>query len=407
MIFRQYISLLLLLLLSVPLSGGFGGVSAASESLTVWESEPQDIQNSLDEVMQKFRASSPRLVFTRRHFNQDDLWQEFAMAHIKQAAPDLVIGTADFAATFALLGHIAPVERLIDPQLFFPQLTAGVQDENGIWGVPLLSGNQLMLFINQRLQAIVPADLEALKAQAIKGSNLTQGTFGLVFPTTDPLWFSSFLGAFDGNLFVRQKLALDSKASAETIHYIRDLIYTDKATPNHCDYICADAMFTNGLAAMIINGDWARSKYQQALGNDLIIAPLPVGPRGARMNSYITGRYILVSKSALAAKKELIQRFVQFLIEPDQQQTLAIQNNVLPVLRAYTQSLNTRLPPSLRASLMTMNLSPAPPFHPQLAKTWSAMRQEIPDAIEKNRPVSPAVAARQLQRGTRGRVAKL
>jgi arabinogalactan oligomer/maltooligosaccharide transport system substrate-binding protein len=72
------------------------------------------------------------------------------------------------------------------------------------------------------------------------------------------------------------------------------------------DYGKAEGLFRQGQAAMFVNGPWALGDYKKDLGDDLGVAPMPVGPKGpAGPLNGIDGFYITSTSDNVVSAIEL------------------------------------------------------------------------------------------------------
>jgi arabinogalactan oligomer/maltooligosaccharide transport system substrate-binding protein len=102
-----------------------------------------------------------------------------------------------------------------------------------------------------------------------------------------------------------------------------DLKYTDKVTPAEDTYDTADALFKEGKAAYIINGDWTLGAYSAAdvLGDKLGVGPLPMITGHEDPHPYIAGAFLMASKAVGddADTKTVVADFLKFATATEQQ----------------------------------------------------------------------------------------
>ena len=217
---------------------------------------------------------------------------------------------------------ILPLDDMVDKSTFVPAAADAVTAGGTLWGAPVSFGNQLMLYWNKDLVgATAPADSDAWVAAA---KTLTTGDqYGIVFNQTESFWLVPFLGGFGGSVFAADGVTptLNTDAMQGALQFLYDLKYTDKVTPAEADYNVADALFKDGKAAFIINGDWTLGAYAEALGDKLGVGPLPTITGKEDPKPYIAGAFLMASKAVGDDPdlKTVVSDFMQFATAKDQQ----------------------------------------------------------------------------------------
>ena len=195
----------------------------------------------------------------------ETLREDFQTSSLAGDPPELLWTVSDHAGPFTAADLIQPVENLFDMSAY----NAAVEMAGHTWGVPISTGNHLMLIYNKDLIAEAPKDTDEM----IKvGMELTgDGMYGLVFNQTEPFWLVPWLGGFGGSVFAEDGYTptLNTKAMIDTLQFVYDLKYTTPILPAESDYDGADALFKEGKAAMIINGDWSLGGYTETLGDKM------------------------------------------------------------------------------------------------------------------------------------------
>ena len=97
----------------------------------------------------------------------------------------------------------------------------------------------------------------------------------MVWNYTEPYFAVPFIGGFGGWIIDDQnRPTLNTPAVANACRFIYDLGHKYRIIPTECDYEIANALFKDGLTAMIINGSWAWGTYLEN-GIDIGIARIP------------------------------------------------------------------------------------------------------------------------------------
>ncbi|MBM4431027.1 MAG: extracellular solute-binding protein [Chloroflexi bacterium] len=335
----------------------------------------------------------------------EELREDFLTAGLAGNLPDLLWTVNDHAGPFTDAGLIQPVDNLFDLSKYVEAALAACQLDGKTWGVPISSGNHLMLIYNKDLVPEPPKDTEEL----IKiGLELTKGdTYGLVFNQTEPFWLVPWLGGFKGAVFAAdgKTPTLNTQAMIDTLQFLYDIKYTTPIIPLESDYNGADSLFKEGKAGMIINGDWSLGAYTDA-GMNFGVAPIPiVKSTGEYPKPYTSGVYFMFAEGVSGAKLEAAKDFVEFCTSANNQ---ALQVAVLKRLPALEAALDNPLissNPILKGSAAQMVEGTPMPTVSEMRCNWDAMKPEMQAVLANTK--KPADAAAAMQAAAEACIAKL
>jgi arabinogalactan oligomer / maltooligosaccharide transport system substrate-binding protein len=212
----------------------------------------------LNELADAYTAQHPNVTFLIDHKEVETLREDFLNASASNA-PDLLWTVSDHAGLFKEAGLIQPVQDLFDMEQYITSVILG----DNTWGVPVSSGNHLMLIYNRSLIEEPPQDTNELIES---GQNLLEGeNYALVFNQTEPFWLVPWLGGFGGSVFAEDGVTptLDTPEMVATLEFLRSIKFDNLLVPAESDYDGADTLFRDGQAAMIINGDWSLGDYRE------------------------------------------------------------------------------------------------------------------------------------------------
>lgn len=293
-------------------------------ALTLWtkEGEGDGSLQYVKSLTDAYTALRPNVTIEVVNKDVETLREDFQTTGLGGDAPELLWTVADHVGPFTAADLILPLDDMVDRATFVPAAADAVTAGGTLWGAPVSFGNQLMLYWNKDLAgATAPADSDAWVAAA---KTLTTGDqFGIVFNQTESFWLVPFLGGFGGKVFADDGVTptLNTDAMKGALQFLYDLKYTDKVTPAEADYNVADALFKDGKAAFIINGDWTLGAYSEALGDKLGVGPLPTITGKEDPKPYIAGAFLMASKAVGDDPdlKTVVSDFMQFATAKDQQ----------------------------------------------------------------------------------------
>ncbi|MCJ7625496.1 MAG: extracellular solute-binding protein [Anaerolineaceae bacterium] len=316
-------------------------VSSVPTAITIifWviESQVDGGLQFVNGLSDSFTAANPDITFEVIQKGVEDLEQDFLTASQNGSSPDIIWTVNEHIYSLYSDSLLIPVEDLFDMSLFVPS----VEIDGHIWGVPITSGNHLMLIYNKNLVPEPPTTTDELitigQAQTVGDS------FGLVFDQTEPIWLIPWLGGFDGALFADdgKTPTLNTPEMAAALQFLYDIKYINTIVPTESDYNRSDTLFKGGKAAMIINGDWSLDDYQEIFGENLGVTPIPrVSDTGVWPTPFTSGTYFLIPSGLEPTKLEIVTNFVNFTMTDGNQLRMIGELGRLP---GRLSSLNSPL----------------------------------------------------------------
>ncbi len=363
--------------------------------LVMWCKEGGAQLDKVNALAAEFTKANPSITIEVVNYDVEKLRENFQTSMLAGEAPDLLWTVNDHAGPFTKAGLILPVDDLgFDMSAFLPGALEAVKLEGKTWGIPLSAGNHLMLLYNKDLVPEPPADTDAMIALA---KELTKGdVVGFAYNMTEPFWLVPWLGGYGGQVFDETgKSTLNTEAMKKTLQLLYDLKNTHKITPQECDYNCADTLFKEGKAAMIINGDWSLSDYVTALGDKLGTAPIPKITGADWPKAYTSGIYFMFPKTLEGDKLEAAKKFVSFILSDEVQLGYVQSDKRLPAIaKLYTDKMLTD-DPILKGSAEDLSHGAGMPPQAEMRCNWDAMKPQMQAVLAGTTTIDDAVVAMQ------------
>ncbi len=333
-------------------------------------------------------------------YGVEDLRQNFQAAALAGSGPDLLWTVNDHIGVFAVAGLIKPLESVygnsdILKRFVKPGIDAQVFEGQN-WGIPISVGNHLMLLYNKSLVSRPPQTTDELIEM---GKALTKDLngdgvpdqYGLVYNLNEPFWLAPWLGGFGGWPLDGNKPTLGTKAMEQALQFLADLKFKHKIVPPEADYNTADAMFKEGKAAMLINGDWSLGGYE-----NFGVARIPrVTATGLWPSPMTSGVYFLFPEYLSGRKVDAVKRLVEFFLAEDVQVLFATKYQRLPSVSAVLSDPAIANDPILKGSSDQMVVGRPMPTVPEMRCAWDAMRPNL-EAVMAGQ-MTAADAARAMQ----------
>ena len=369
----------------------------APVTIAFWEQEGEEVDVFIDELIAEFQAEYPYITVERTHYENEALRDQFQTASLAEAAPEVVRVPNDFAGPFSTLEIIVPSTDLFDDAFlaqFFDGALGPAVVGGTLWGVPDNYGNHLMLLFNKSLIAEAPATFEDLVAEA---TALTDGDVqGFAYNLNEPFWGAGFYGAFGGwPLDENDAPQFDNEAFVNYLNFVAGL-KADGVVPEECDYACADTLFKEGKAAMIINGDWSLGDYTAALGENLGTGPVPT-INGNPCTAMTAGKYYMVSTAVMEdeAKKDAVTKFITFMTSGDVQARWLSDFSRLPSNKEIAADPTIADNPVLAGSMAALSVGRGMPAAAQMRCAWDAWRPNLEGVMAGSLTAEDAAAAAQ------------
>jgi len=348
----------------------------------------QFVQKLADEFM----AENPDVTIEVVQKSTENLREDFQTASLAGEAPELLWTVNDHAGPFTAAGLIQPVDGMYPANQFVESVIL----DGHAWGVPITSGNHLMLLYNKSMVPTPPRTTDDMIRIA---KTLTKGdTYGLVYNDTEPFWLVPWLGGFGGKVFAADGVTptLNTPEMIATLQFLYDLEFKDKIVPAEADYGTADTMFKEGKAAMIINGDWSLADYRAALGDNFGVAPLPiVSATGKRAAPYTAPKLFMIAAGVTGDKLTVIGDFINFATDQDNE--IAIANDIarLPARLSAQSATSIVSDPILKASAEAVGYGTPMPAVLEMRANWDAMKPEMAAVLAGTKTPAAAAAAMQ------------
>jgi len=355
--------------------------SVDPKRIVIWHQMRVDERIILEDQLKKYMVLHPDVRIEAIYKETEELRSGFIIAAIAKQGPDLIYGPSDQVGPFQVMNIIKPLEKII-PQNFLDSLNpkALTYYKSHLYQVADKLGNHLTLVYNKKLLQTPPGTDEELiqigkKLTLDKDRDGRIDQYGLVWNYTEPFFFIPFMTGFGGWVMDDNgNPTLNNQGVIDGLKFIKDLRDKYKIIPMEADYNIADALFKDGKAAMIINGDWSWAGYKKA-GIDIGISPLPkIIKTGLYCAPMISPKGYSININVPEAKINLIVDLLMFLLSPENQLSTASQLNTMPTWKSLYDNPFIKNDEVMKNSQMQIDLGKPMPVVPELRAIWDAMR---------------------------------
>jgi len=383
---------------SMAMIAGTAVPVAAQTDLTLWtaEGEAEGAFQFVEDLANAYgEANDVNITVVNKQV--ETLREDFLTSSLAGGAPDILWTVADHIGPFEASGTIAPLDDLIDASAFLPNALEAVTVDGTLWGAPASFGNHLMLYWNKELVPEGPVNSDELIAMAQENTDAANNKFGLVFNQTESFWLVPFLGGFGGSVFAEDGVTptLGTDAMVGALTFMHDLKYANGLMPAEADYNVADGLFTQGDAAMIVNGDWALGTYAETFGDNLGLGPIPEIVGGEWPRPYTAGKFLMVSTDSAAdeAKAPVIGDFIEFVTNTENQLAQVEQLKRLPANEVAINDPLVTEDVLLAGSALAVQQGTAQPTNLEMRCVFDSMTAGVRDLFSSEGSDPAAIAA--------------
>lgn len=370
--------------------------------IVIWHQMRVDERLILDAQLKRYMETHKGLKLEAIYKETEELRSGFIIAAIAGQGPDLVYGPSDQIGPFQTMNIIKPLENLFDKEWINSFNPKGLTwYKGGLYQIADKIGNHLTLVYNKKLMKVPPGTDEELVEIGKKLTVDSNGDgkfeqYGLVWNYTEPFFFIPFMTGFGGWVMDDDgNPSLDNAGVIGGLNFIKDLRDKYKIIPMESDYNIADALFKDGKAAMIINGDWSWAGYEKA-GIEIGISPLPkIVKTGLWCAPMISPKGYSVNINLSKAKERLILDLLKYLLSPQNQLETARALNTMPTWKALYDDPFIRESEILKNSQIQIDRGRPMPVVPELRAIWDAMRPSYQAVLGGVK--TPEQAARDMQ----------
>jgi arabinogalactan oligomer/maltooligosaccharide transport system permease protein len=394
-----------LALLALILLFSFRCAGRDPHRILVWHSMRPVEADLLRRHLAEFGKRHPGWEFGELYYQNETARTNFIISALGGSGPELFWGASDNIGPFNEMKVIQPLEPFFQPSFLDSFLTepiaANTWMEGHLYQVADRVGNHLCLVYNKKLIAKPPETMSELIRVGKKLTKDVDGDgkpdrYALVWNYTEPFFAIPFIGGFGGWIIDDgNRPTLDTPAMVRACRFIYELGHTHKIIPAECDYEIANALFKDGLAAMIINGSWSWGTYIEN-GIDIGIARIPkIDETGLWPAPMVSPLGYSLNVNAKGEKRDLALSLMRYLTSTAVQLDFTRLSVSLPSRRDGFDGPVVSGDPLAAASLDQMRVGRLMPPVTEMRWIWDAMRPGY-QAIFRG-AVSPERAASDMQ----------
>ncbi len=257
---------------------------AASGDLLIWADNSANMAKTLEPLCTAWAEENGVTCTVKKFAALGDIRDQVIKANQSGDVPDLFVGPHDWLGELTKNGVVAPVDISAQAANFVDSAVQGAAYGGQNYGVPIFTEN-LGLLTNKSLSPECPATLDEaadLGEQMVKDKEATLGIAVQIGENGDVYHWYPLYSADGGYLFGTnadgslnpEDLGVGQQGSIDAAKRLQDL--ADRGVVKaSVSYDIARETFAKGKAPFFITGPWQLDEQSTALGDDLMVCPIP------------------------------------------------------------------------------------------------------------------------------------
>ncbi len=287
-------------------------------------------------------------------------------------APQMALVPADMAG----FGEKAKYSRVPDDLLSLAASHGSVflqsmRSEGTAYGLPVLTGNHLVLYYNREIYPEPPASWEEI--EDLGGGLKEKGIVPVAADLREPYWFIPFLTAFGGWPMREGTPCLPKSEMKRALHDVRTRMDRGLLISMNGSIELIEG-FIAGEVGAIICGEWIYNHLDRHMKNKLGVARLPsIQSRPSISMSSAIG-LVFPGYSLESELREDIMSFAAFMLNEESQMKWGTEVQRIPVHSEARGRLKDLTDVNRRSLTALLEESRPMPIEPAMASVWEAIR---------------------------------
>lgn len=388
---RKTLRLTLAAALLIALLAGCS-TAGQTKTITLWHPWGGAELAALKASIKAYQAKHPDTEVIALQVPSDRLQDKYLRSAAANGGPDLLIGATDWIGRFALSEVLEPLDGLIPaPQLQRYQNVAlsALRFQGKLYALPESLETVALYYNKAMLPSGPPRTVQDLFIRA-NSRDYWNGDYLLAFNTQ--FYFSAgYLFGAGGKLLDGDgQVRVDSPGAVRWLDLLKAMREHPRVAAKS-DYGYADALFRERKAAMTINGPWALGDYQQVLGDDLGVAPLPMVEDMVPAMPFVGIKCLMFNPNSTGERRERALDFANFFTSRENAEHMLEEAGHVPAVKGIPVAEDSPLGAFERQALWG---KPLPP-DPEMKEVWTPMDKAIEEVLTGVKPSNQAIADAQ------------
>jgi arabinogalactan oligomer/maltooligosaccharide transport system substrate-binding protein len=360
--------------------GGSSGGSGVSYSgtLTIWHDWSGAYLTAKQAIVQQYENLHPNVKINLVN-QSDDTKTETAVK--AGNGPDIVQDPVDHVGTLAAAGVIVPIDSYESQSALTSTYTTtaaqSVEYNGHVYGVPEVTEILTIMYNKSLITADqLPKTTDDMFTFEKSYAAAHSGAYGIVWDVNNVYDDAGFFYGYGASLMdASGNTTISSSAGVAADTYIAQY---NTVLPKDINGQTATALFNSGKAAAIIDGPWAYTGYEQAIGpSNLGFATLPVvNSTNQPVKPFVGGKAFMLTRNA--KNPALAVDFMKFFTNASNQATMCSSTGEIPSNLAAGQDPQITGNAAISAFVAQVKTGGVPfPNTPYMGQVWTPMGKAL------------------------------
>lgn len=349
-----------------------------SGTLTIWHDWSGAYLTAKQKIVQAYESLHPNVHITLVNQTDDTKTENAVKAG---TGPDIVQDPVDHVGTLAAAGVIVPIDQYESTSNLtstYTNTAAQSVEYNGhVYGIPEVTEILTIMYDKKLITADqLPKTTDDMFTWEKSYSQQHAGSYGIVWDVNnvyDDAGFFYGYGAVlmdaNGNSTVSSSAGIAADAYIAQYHMV---------LPKDINGQIATALFNEGKAAAVIDGPWAYTGYEQAIGAaNLGFATLPtVNATNTAVEPFVGGKAFMLTRNAKNAA--LAIDFMQYFTNASNQASMCTSTGEIPSNLAAGQDSQITSNAAISAFVSQVKAGGVPfPNTPYMGQVWTPLGKAL------------------------------
>ncbi|HIW32804.1 MAG TPA: extracellular solute-binding protein [Candidatus Paenibacillus intestinavium] len=289
--------------------------------------------------------------------------------HETGEGPHMAFVPSDMSS-YKKLGRYSIVRQELCNDIISEHILQSMQYEGEQVGVPIITGNHLVLFYNKDFYDMMPSSWEEIVA--LDNKEKDQNIIPIAVDLKQSYSFIPYLTSFSGWPMRDGRPDLDTQEMKAALSFVQSqkevghLVSLDGAT-------ALLGQFIEGKVGAIITGEWIFNYLERKMGKRLGVGNLPTinGRISTSMSSSVG--IVFPNQSLASVCGQHIQQFIRFMLNDENQMKWADRVQRIPASSVVMEQLKNKDNPNLQMLINMLNTCIPIPVSPYMIAAWIGM----------------------------------
>ncbi|MDL4842882.1 extracellular solute-binding protein [Aquibacillus rhizosphaerae] len=280
-------------------SGGEAEMPEKPEKLTVWVNAEEKQEEAVTQITDKYTEETG-IAVELIPINMLDQVEKLDVEGPAGNGPDVIFQPHDRVGDLAMRGLVDAVDLGDSESQYTQTALDAFTIEGKYYAAPAVTETYALMY-NKALIDEAPATMEELMTIAEEDTNTGEDKFGFLmeaanFYFTYPFYIDrgAYIFANENGNYDINDIGLNNEGAVEAGKMIQSW-FENGYIPQDLTPDIMNGLFKEGKVTAVINGPWMVREYQDALGDDLGVATLPVNEDGDPQPSAVGVKGYLLS----------------------------------------------------------------------------------------------------------------